>query len=300
MALSQALEEYLGKLGEDTQKILRPIVEQNPELGEGWLRQDDYSRKSAELQTKSAEAEKGLAKAAEWKNWWDESKPAYDKTLSENQRLREENAAAVASQKTLNDRLERALKDGGDVDPELLKANVNTRIDEEFRTRGFVTQDKLKEIVATESKALFDNALKTTLDTERKTFMEQTLPATVYFNQTLMDIREEYKDEFGERLDRSALSKFMEEQKVTDPRKAYDQWIAPRRTELQAKKAREEGIAEGRKDALSKMNLPGSGVTPQPDIGHMEARFRAASAVPTTTREGAAAAAAELVAEGKF
>lgn len=302
MALSKALEAFLKSLPEETQKVLTPVCEANPALGEGWLRQEDYSRQSAEIANQKKELEGREAKAKEWQDWWKDSEPVYKRTQAENQRLREEAAALKGQQEALNERLKTALKEG-DVDPEILKANVNTRIDEEFKVRGFVTQEKINAIIAEENSKL-DTKIKaiaeTILQQERKTFLEETLPATVHFNQSLLEIAQDYKDEFGTKLPRAELSKFMQDNKLADPQKAFEMWVGPKRTEKALKAAEERGRAEGKKEVLESRGMPGNGALPSPEMGHMEAAFRKSNGAQiSTTREAASAAAAELIAEGK-
>ena len=61
----KSFEEVYGKLSADEKKLFDSTLTKHPELKEGWLRQDDYSRKTQEIAAQKKDFEEGQAKVAQ-------------------------------------------------------------------------------------------------------------------------------------------------------------------------------------------------------------------------------------------
>src|SRR5712664_2926021 len=77
----QTWEEILAaaQLSADERKLLDNTLQKVPALKEGWLRHDDYSRKTQEIAARKTEYDTAVATAAKWDAWADEKVPIWDK-----------------------------------------------------------------------------------------------------------------------------------------------------------------------------------------------------------------------------
>ena len=117
---------------------------------------------------------------------------------------------------------------------------------------------------------------------------------------TLDDIADEHQKTFGKRLDRRELLKFAQEKGIQDLPDAYAKMTHDDANEIREKEIREDE----RKKIISHQGHPTDGNGYQPTLGHLQARVQKGKhddglAEDATVTEAAAAAAAELLAEGK-
>lgn len=68
---------------------------------------------------------------------------------------------------------------------------------------------------------------------------EKTLGGINIFYDSIYRHAFSHKDEFGESLDNRQLLKYMQDNGINDPDVAYDKWVAPRRAEIAAQKAKD-------------------------------------------------------------
>src|ERR1700735_4180036 len=77
----QTWEEILAaaQLSADERKLLDNTLQKVPALKEGWLRHDDYSRKTQEIAARKSEYDTAVANSQKWDAWADEKQPLWKK-----------------------------------------------------------------------------------------------------------------------------------------------------------------------------------------------------------------------------
>jgi len=297
MALKKELEDLLASIPDEKEREeQRKLLEKYPVLSEGYLRQSDYDRKMNEVKTDREKEQEALLaarkKAAEFQKWYDENAPRHTQLMDEFKKLSEKN-------KDLEEQVRKAAEGsggggsgsgggGGEVD----ETKLMSKVQEEINKRGYVSKTELGEIVAAEAKKLADQ--------ERSSFLKDTLPNVLEWNQKMMDFNYEHRQEFGEPFDRKAFSKFVADNKIEDLDTAYKAFVNDKRTENKIKTETDKRV----KEELSKKNFPGSGASPAPsDLGPLQLRRagKGPDGLPedATLSAAAMAAAAELRSEGK-
>jgi predicted nucleic acid-binding Zn-ribbon protein len=305
--LSAALEEYLKTLPAETQTVLRPLCEANPGLGEGWLRQNDYDRLMDEGKIVKKEADEALKKAT---TWYEENRPKYDAVMAENATFKTRVAGLETENQTLLDRVNKAVSGSGDEMTQAQMDQLKSNIMEEVGKRGYVSQAEFDKIALQKSEELTKKLVTEQYTEARDRFFKEDFPASVQFTTEMVDIMADHRDEFKEKLDREKFAKFMQENKLINPRQAYEQYVGDRRLQFKIEAARKEGMEAGKQEAL-KAQIPGSGVTPgDGSVGHLQLRLttppvngEAKPVIPPDVEVGtgqlAALAAQELRQEGK-
>jgi hypothetical protein len=301
MPLSEALEELLKTMPEEDATAQRALLEKHKTLGEGWLRQSDYSRLADQTKAAEAAAVKSKKDADDW----------YKKSLdnyTNNNKAHEDALAAIEAGEKERDALKaqlaaRASDDGNDKknqEGNVTEAQLKTAVEDEIKRRGYVSKEELPALIAAEADKL------------RKNFYEKDLPASVEFQTAMQLLQWNHRDEFKEPLDNKAFSTWATDKGVAiDSRErlqaAYDLYVGPKRTDAEVKRRVEEGV----KDEMSKRGVPGTGTSQAgpPALGAVQMRIQKDKGLPEivlddTVKLGtgslAAAAAAELRAEGKF
>lgn len=297
MALKKELEELLASAfpDEKDREEQRKLLEKYPTFGEGFLRQSDYDRKMNEVKSDRQKEQEALQTArelaAKWQKWADDNKPVHENLLTEYKKISDRN-------KELEEIVAKAAEGGGGggtgggggepVDEKKLMERVNSEIGK----RGFVSNAEVAKIVEEQAKKIAKE--------ERDAFFKETLPNMMEYSQKLTDFSFSHRQEFNEPFDRKAFSKFVADNKLEDMDKAYDMFVGEKRTERKIKEETEKRVQA----ELSKRNFPGSGATPSPELGPVEARFKTGKGTDglpadATISAAAMAAAAELRAEGK-
>jgi hypothetical protein len=192
--------------------------------------------------------------------------------------------------------------DGMPVDTtELLK-----RVDEVISARGYVNKAEMQKIYDEEAKKMINETVTAQASQMRDNFYKTDIPNFMSFMTTMNDLQFRHRDEFKENLDPKAFSKFMVDEKIEDPAKAYERFTSEKRSANEKVKMEAEIRDKVEKDWASKHNLPGSGASPSPELGPVQlARMNKISHIPANAEAGdshelAYAAAAELRAEGKI
>lgn len=240
MALPEACLELLGHLkDEGERKALESIFEKHEPIRGAVLRQADYSR----LANESAErVKKAETLAKKWDDWAKESVPKHEDLLKKFE-------AQVAANKDLEAKLQTAIAaTGADVKLE----DVQKHIEQTYGNR-FLSKEEVAKIVVEEAHKIAEN--------EKKVLLEQTIPQSMEYVATLNDLALEHRETFGEKFDRKAFSKFLVDGGYQDAQKAYQDYTADKRREVETKKIREEVRQELLKEQ-SGNDLPGSGVAP--------------------------------------
>lgn len=287
MALKKELEDLLAALPAEDQAPLRAQMEKHQTLRDGFLRQADYDRSMNEAKEAKAEFEE---QKKEWQTWYDKAKPEfedlapkYEAVLKERDDLKAKVDAGVTA----------ATGKESDVDVNKLTADVLKAVE----GRGFVPKVELDAIIDAAAKKLFEP--------ERNTLLKETLPAWNAFTLDVADIMMNHRQDFGKPLDRLALSKFMNENKLTDVKKGYEQFIAPEVAKKTEAKLRDDITKEVR----SQFGVPGtSAALPTADeMGIVQRLVQSSDTKPDPAKDLqlgngsiAALAAQEFAAEGKI
>lgn len=293
MPLKAELEELLATI--EDQKVRdeqRKFLEGHPQFQEAALRQSDYDRKMNEVKTDRQKEQEALQaardRAKKMQDWFDENKPRHDQLMEEYKKLvkkNEELEAAVAAAAA------GAGGGGGTGGGEVDETKLLAKVQEEIGKRGYVSRDDVLKIATEEATKL--------AKAERDSFFKDTLPNVLEWNQKMMDFNADHREEFGEKFDRKAFSKFVSDNKLEDLDKAYGLFVNDKRTEKKIKDETDKRV----KDELSKRNFPGSGAAPSsPEMGPVQLRRAGKDGLPpeATISEAAMAAAAEMRSEGKF
>ena len=138
----KTFEETLAQLSADERKLLDNTFAKHPELKEGWLRQDDYSRSMNSLKEQKTKLEDDLAYAEKMKDWADRNVPKWDALAEKGIIDKETGDELWTSQKAeLERQLDEAKKQlvGGEMDP----AELDKRVKEIVTASGGVTKDEM-------------------------------------------------------------------------------------------------------------------------------------------------------------
>jgi len=291
MALSKAMEEMLSTMkDEKAREVFRAQLEADPavrEHFEGNLRQSDYDRQMNANKTELESLRALNAKAKEWEKWANENVPKHEKLVVDM-------AAKDKELEELRAKANSGAGAGGNGDGSEYKGlsadEIMKKVNAEIASKGFI------------SKADMETAIKAVAESERKQFMEQTFPSTMAWQNAMIDIQFQHRDEFKKPLDPLAFSKFLVDKKIADPKQGYDLFVAEDRQKMRDEKLKAEWETEFR----SKNNIPGTGAPPAPEMGPLELRLKGKPPVeiPEGTMPGdgrmASLAAQELRTEGKF
>jgi hypothetical protein len=305
MALSTELEALmveLEKADPAAAKEQRALLEKYPSLQkptqEGVMRQSDYDRR---LNENKQQIEYGKT----MRTWAEQNVPKYDSMVQERDAAV---AKAAEAERKLAEKIAAATTTAAaaaGVDPDKLAEAVRLKLGTDIPTKT-----ELTNLVNTETKKLVEGEVKVVVDR----FYAQDVPRLAGLNAALTEAQNRYHDEFKDYLDPEAYTAHLAkagDQYVTDGKfdrkKAYEAFTATKR--LEATNAAEiEKRARERADAILAErgvsgNFPGTSGPP----GVVQMRFNAkdkadplfGSAVELGDQSAAAAAAAELHAEGK-
>lgn len=244
MALSKNLEDLLKHMQPADAAAQREIWEKNPAIAksvdEYFVPQAEFNRRLAEKDTVIATHKKT---ADDWKDWADKNKPKHEQLLTDYEKVNKELIELKAKQSVTRTEGETGVV----VDEEKLMERVEARLGGKPATEARITA-----IVAEESAKLLAQT-KELLDNTRKDFLEKTFPQVTAFQADLFEVMQDYQQEYGKKLDRAEFSKFMQENRIVDPKEAYQKFTdASRREKEIAAEVKKRTDAE-----LAKHNLPG-------------------------------------------
>jgi hypothetical protein len=304
--LNKALETLLAQVKDESEReAMRKGFEKyeffQTRFEEG-LRQEDYDKNFNKIKeeriAEAAMIEGYKKKQKEYDDWAARNIPKHEELLknfgeleTKYKALEEEKAALVSA----------AAAGGGGGEKVVNEAELLSRVNAEITKKGYVSASDLPKIVEEQAKKMV-TAEATTL---RDNFYKVDLPGAITFMTAMNDIQFNYRNEFKESFDSKAFAKFMVDEKIEDPTKAYDRFVADKRAVVEREKIKAETKLEVEKEFASKYNLPGSGAPPAPELGPLQMRKLGKTPdLPAETEIGdnraAYAAAAELRADGKF
>lgn len=306
----KTLDELLAGLTGQEKTLFENTLKNNPELKDGWLRQDDYSRRQAELAAKKAEQDEAIAYSERMKAWGDENVPRWEALQAKG--IVDENGDELVTAKYAE--LERQLADaraaavagGGEMDAETLKANVAAIVKE----YGVLSPAEMKAVIAAEASKLAGETFDTKYAEKEAHFNDKTIPFVTGFSTSMALAAAKYERETGKEFtteDQQAVFTLMTRDKNYDPRKVVAEYMAPdlkkKADDAEVERRVQERLAQERGN---RGGLPGGGEEPfipqSTQKGNLQLMMER-SAEPTDIESVIAAqtvkAANELRAEGK-
>jgi len=301
----KTLEETLAPLSADERKLFESTLSKHPEVKEGWLRQDDYSRRMNEFSAQKAEADKAIARAAELDAWAERNVPIWD-GLVEKGLINDEGEEVWSVQKTQleqeRDEARAQALAGADMKPE----ELDKRVREIVSAAGGVTKAEHEALVQQEARKIAQEEFVTGWKSKETEFNEKTIPFVAGFSSATAIVASRFEKETGEKWDadrQKAMFKLMSDEKNFDPFAVEEKLMAPYRE----KKSVEERIeAEVQKRTATRRAETGSGDDYIPQEGEPKGALRQMlerSAEPqdfqTLVEQQARKAGAELRVAGK-
>lgn len=309
----QTWEEILAaaQLSADERKLIDNIQQRVPTLKEGWLRQDDYSRKTQELAARRKEADEAVEYSEKMKVWADEKVPIWEALVKEGV-IDEESRPLWPEekrklQKDLEDARAAALA-GGDMNAEELDKRVKAIVAESGMS---LTTEQYKNLYVSEGKKLVEETVDAKYKEFQKDFNEKTIPFTTGFATSMAIMAGKYEKETGKEFtdeDQKAVFDLMTKEQDFNPRTAVAKYMEPTVREKKTQAEIETKAQELADKKLKDMGvMPGGGreeFIPQGQSRGSLQRMLDDSAVAEGDVESLAmaagrAAAAELRTEGK-
>lgn len=284
-------------------KVFENLQAKYPALAEGYLRQSDYDKN---MNKSKAELEKALATEKEWKQWAGDNLPIHEKLLKSS--LEWDDQKKQLEQQLTEARAARSAAGGDTVDA----AELARRVQEEVGKLGFASKSEMDTVIAQQSAKMAKEETAKEIAAANKRFYEETLPASINFNMDAAEIAMQHMREFnGEPIDRTKFSEFMAERKISEPKKAYEEFVRPQRDKiaLDAEVAKQVAAKEAElKQQYSGSSLAGGGGLPpglQPKGAvqmkmEKDAEANAGQGASLAVKIAAQQAAAELRTEGSF
>lgn len=185
------------QLSADEKKLFDSVIAKSTDLKEGWLRQDDYSRKSNELSSEKKKFTEDLEYAEKMKAWADDAVPRYDKLVESGIIDAEGNELWTTQKSELEKQLQEAKAQsvGGDMDP----AELDKRVKEIVKAAGGVTPEELKALITTESKKLATETFQEEWKAKETDFNTKTIPFVTGFSASVAVMANRYEKETGEK-----------------------------------------------------------------------------------------------------
>lgn len=287
MALDPEVEALIALLPAAEQQGMRD------RLNKGYLRQEDYSRLMNESQAAQARADARYKANEEW--WNNTGADAWKAAEARNAELAAKNAE-------LEEQV-RAAATGARGQEPIDAGQLDARVKAEIDRRGYMSKADTEALVK-------QIAAQTRQEAEEQ--VNKNLPFQLVWSQDMAYARIKYEQDFGKPLPREEFAKFMTERNLAaDPIKALSEFTAPERQKKETDSLLEKARAEERDRVMKEMagkGMPGNaGVGAgdgSPAVRHIKGDETGGFVLPKGSRlgngEAAAAAAARLIANGKF
>ena len=297
------------KLSADEKKLFDSVIAKAPELKEGWLRQDDYSRKQTEMKAKQEEYDAAVEYKTKMEPWSDKVYSTLESVAEKgwfDLEKGEEHFTDKYSE--IEKQLEEAKAlTGGDMDPQKLQEIVDARVKETVKNAGGLSKEEITALYKAETKTAIEEGFK-----EREAdFNSKTIPFVAGFAAANAVVSARYERESGEKWTPEKQKEFFElmsKEGKFDPFALEDKLLEP----VKAKKKVEADIEAEVQKRLAGRGMPGGGgerFIPQPPGGDARGLLQKALEesgkadapdVRDSVRAGVVEGAKELVESGKF
>lgn len=262
----ETYDELVARLSADERKVFDNAIAKVPQLKEGWLRQDDYSRKQAELVSERKKFETELEFSQRMKVWAEDAVPKYDALVEKGIIDKEGNETWTTQKTELETQLAEARKAavGGEMDP----AELDKRVREIVKAAGGLTAEEMKAVINSEAKKLATETFGEEWTKKEKDFNEKTIPFVGGFSAATAVVAMHYEKETGETWTaekQKELYDLMSKEQNFDPFKLEEKLLAPGREKKAKAKEIQDAIEADRK---TRGGMPGGGdegFIPNPD-----------------------------------
>ena len=263
--VKNAFDELLESMAENHRKALTEVAEANPELKNGFLRQSDYSRRMDEVKREKEQYQDRLKFADSYEAWWKEN--YVPNALGDGKGATKRELAKIQEAEDLRKQYEELQKQatvGGDVTYE----DLNGYMDKLITERGIARQDDLSAI----RKAMDEKASGV------EAYVNQNMMGNLHVATKLPTLAIKHYQKYGEALDGDKLVEFASKG-YTDLVKAYDDFTAPQRQEMDNKgveAAKEAARKEGYEAALKERGMNPDSMpvdNKPPQMGHFQAKI---------------------------
>lgn len=311
MAIPKELESLVEGFSQEELKLFDNLVTKQYEfakakdpngatLQEGWLRQQEFDKRSNEWKSRTEKAE-DLAKRRN--EWYEQNKPIHDAALEHARELETRSQELETQQAELRQKLteaeaRRAAEGGDPVDKEELKRLVM----EEAKGMGWLTKAEMQQLIDNKEfqlasvQAARDEATKAIVAAKTELW-EKSFPEIANHAADISEIAYDHKSEFQESLNRTEFSAFLKDKGISDFKAGYTDYVKPRRDEREFKKRVDAEVQQ----RVSGMTVNGGAVLGGPqEKGALQMRIERDNAAATTMSAASAAAAAEMRTEGKY
>jgi hypothetical protein len=258
----QTWEEILAgaQLSAEERKVLDNAVAKVPSLKEGWLRQDDYSRKTQELATERKQHEADLEYATRMKTWeqdtWPKIESLYEKGILDKDTGEELWTVKQAELEKQIEEAKKAAAVGGDMDLKELDKIVRGIVKD---AGGDLTKEQISALYANEGNKLAQKVFDENWTKKEADFNANTIPMVAGFAAGTAILASRYEKETGEPWTpdkQKELFTLMNKEQNFDPYAVGEKMLEP----VRAKKSEEARIeAEVQKRIQSMGGLPGGG-----------------------------------------
>lgn len=239
---AKTLEEVLATLSGDERKLFDSTLSKHPELKDGWLRQDDYSRKMTEVQGQQKKVQELEAENEKWDAWAKRNVPIWDGLVADGVVNQDGEVVWKTQKAELEQQLDEARKAavaGADMKPEELDAKVR----EIVKAAGGVTREEYEALVASQSKKIAEETFTQQWTEREKAFNEKTIPFVAGFSSAAAIVANHFESETGEKWTaerQKEMYDLMTKEQNFDPFKIEEKLLAP----FREKKATEAKIEE--------------------------------------------------------
>lgn len=308
----KSLEDVVKTLSADEQQLLDKTFKAHPELKDGWLRQDEFSRKQNELQAKQGEFDT-LSQYKEKMEPWAETTYERLQRLEEAGVLDKETGEELwtAKEAKFNKDLEEARKAavaGGDMTQEQLDATVKQII----KDSGVVlTKEEIQALYVSQAKAMVETTFDEKYKAAETNFNTKTIPIVSGISTAMAVAAMRYEKETGKEFtdeDHAKVIGMLGEKNNYDPRVAMREYMKPfvdeKTSEAEIERRATEKFEQMKKD---RGEMPGGGretYIPPPDqqgnvLKMLERSKDEAGDFESKIMAGAVTAAKELRTEAK-
>jgi hypothetical protein len=297
------------KLSADELTLFENAIAGDDALKKGWMRQDDFSRRSNTLSEDIKKHEKDLDYAERMKTWADENVPRYNKVVDAGLIDKDTGEELWSAQKA---KLEQDLADaqkaiGGDMDAAEVDKRVRAII-KDIGGAGTLTREEITALYQAEGKKVAQEVFDSNWKVKETDFNTKTIPIVNGFVTAATLLAMHFEKETGEKwtVDKQKeLHKLMSEDQMFDAFQLEDKFMTPYRDKAKAKTDMEAEIQRRVDEERAKMKMPGAGhedYIPQPDQkGALQKALEGDSKgdFETMIRQHSVEAAKELAAAGK-
>lgn len=264
----QTFEEIIAaaQLSADERKLLDNLLQKTPTLKDGWLRQDDYSRKTQEIAAKKKEFDEAVEYNQRMKAWADEKVPIWESLVEQGVIDDESKPLWPEEKKRFEKELEDAKKAalaGGDMDPAELDKRVKAIVAESGLS---LTTEQYRNLYASEGKKLVEETVNEKYKEFEKNFNEKTIPFTTGFATSMSIMAGKFEKETGKEFtdeDQIAVFALMTKEHDFNPRTAVAKYMEPTVREKKTAEEIERKATELAQKKIQEMGgLPGGGGEP--------------------------------------